>query len=225
MSAADVSEANDSERGATVTWETDPPPIVRILGSSLRRAATRPSVFKHLRGMRGRVALCSTVDPQAATMHFDHGSVHVTHGLHPQADIIIRADVNTMGRPDAPKPKVSGAIRHPRLAFGVAKVLGSAPPGGWPTAVDELWRWATDQVGCPDRLRVVCTDDGGEHVVGKAGGTQVEVHGPAWALEGVFTGGDHLGAALIEGRLRAVGDLPVLSPFIGVLTRFMLGED
>jgi hypothetical protein len=41
----------------------------------------------------------------------------------------------------------------------------------------------------------------------------------------VFTGADHLGAALLEGRVQVLGDLPELSRFVGLLTRFMLGED
>jgi hypothetical protein len=223
---------NDVSAGAdegvaqpAITWEKDGPPIVRILGSSLRRAAARPDVAKHLRAMRGRVALSSTVDPQAATIHFDRGAINLTHGVHRDADVLIRADLNTLGRPGAPKPRVTGAVRHPRLALGVAKALDSPPPGEWPAAVDELWAWAAGRGGRPDLLRVVCTDDGAEHVVGQAGGTRVEVHGPAWALTGVFTGGDHVGAALLEGRVWAVGDLPVLSSFVGVLTGFMLGED
>jgi hypothetical protein len=210
---------------ATVTWEDDAPPIVRILGSSLRRSSADPDVAKQLQGMTGRVAVCSTTDPQAATIRFDHGSVHVTHGRDAAADIVIEGDLNTMGRPGAPKPKVSGAVRHPRLALGVAKVLDGPAPESWPAAVEELWRWSAGQRGRPDRLRVVCTDDGREVVVGQDGGTSIEVFGPAWALANVFSGGDHVGAALLEGRIRAVGDLPTLTVFVGLMTRFMLGEE
>ena len=129
-----------------------------------------------------------------------------------------------MGRPGSPKPRVTGAARHPLLAVGVAKVLDAGPSGGW--------RGRSTSCGhgrrvtrVPGLLRVVCIDDGVEHVVGQPGGTTVEVHGPAWALVAVFTGADHLGAALIEGRVQAVADFGVMSTFIGVLTRFMLGEE
>ena len=130
-----------------------------------------------------------------------------------------------MGRPGSPKPRVSGAARHPLLAVGVGKVLDSGPSGGWVGAVDELWSWAAGDPGRPGLLRVVCIDDGVEHVVGQPGATTVEVHGPAWALLSVFTGADHLGAALLEGRVQAVADFGLMSTFIGVLTRFMLGEE
>ncbi len=70
----------------------------------------------------------------------------------------------------------------------------------------------------------MCTDDGEERTLGRAGGTSVEMHGPAWALLNVFTGGDHLGAAILEQRLQCVADFPVMSAFVGVITRLMLDE-
>ena len=72
---------------------------------------------------------------------------------------------------------------------------------------------------------MVDTENDREHIVAAPGGTRVEVHGPSWALLGVFTGADHLGAALVEGRGCAVGDFPALSRLVGVPTRFMLGEE
>jgi hypothetical protein len=208
----------------TVTWEDDAPPLVRVLGASLRRAVVRPEVAARVQAMSGRVALCSTVAPQAATIHFDQGAVRITHGRHAEADVVIRGDLDTMGRPGAPKPKVSGALRHPRFALAVAKVLDSPSADAWPAAVDELWRWGAGQTGRPDRLRVVCSDDGLVHELGTLGGSSIEVHGPAWALLGVFTGADHVGAALLEGRVKVVGDFPVLTQFVGLLARFMMGE-
>jgi hypothetical protein len=211
--------------GPTITQEEDAPPIVRILAASLRRAAARPDVAKRVGRLQGRVALRSTVGPQAATIEFSRGAVHVTHGVARNADLVIAGDLDTMGRPGAPKPKISGVARHPLLAVGVSKVLDAPPPGGWPAAVDDFWSWAHDENGRPQLLRVVCTDDGGEHTVGQPGGSRVEVHGPAWALLAVFTGGDHLGAAVLEGRVQVVADFSELSRLVGVLTRYMLGDE
>lgn len=199
----------------------------------MRRAAAQPALARRMDKLNGRVALRSTADPQSATIHFHKGDVHVTHGVHPDADVIISADLNTMGQPGAAKPKVSGAAKHLSFALGVAKVLDPPSPGGWSGAVDEFWRWAEGKPGLPDRLRVVCTDDGSERVFGEPvgsgdrtqrAGTTVEVHGPAWALQSVFTGGDHLGAAVLENRVQVVSDFAVLSAFVGVVTKRMLGE-
>ena len=209
---------------AKITLEDDAPPIVRILGGTLRRAAAQPKLARTMDKMKGRVALRSTVDPQAATIRFDKGDVRVTHGVDPKADVIISADLNTMGQPGAAKPKVKGAARHLGLALGVSKVLDPPTPGGWTGAVEQFWGWAAGQPGSPDQLRVVCTDDDEERTVGRAGGTTVEVHGPAWALLAIFTGGDHLGAAVLEHRVQIVADFPTLSAFVGVITRLMLGD-
>jgi hypothetical protein len=137
--------------------------------------------------------------------------------------MVISADLNTMGRPGAPKPKVTGAMRHVALALGVSKVLEPPVPGGWRGAVDEFWLWAKARPGAPGRLRVVCTDDGSDVVAGAAE-PAVEIHGPGWELEALFTGGDHLASAVLEGRLRIVADMPTLSRFTGVVADYMLGS-
>jgi hypothetical protein len=149
--------------------------------------------------------------------------VRVVHGAEAGADVVINADLNTMGRPGAPKPKVSGAMRHLSFALGVSKVLEPPTPGGWTAALDEFWTWAKDRPGTPDLLRVVCTDDGQERTLGVEGGSRIELHGPAWALLAILTGNDHLGAAAIERRVNAVADFPTLSRFIGVISDLMLG--
>lgn len=210
---------------ASITTEHDAPPIVLILATTLRRANAHPSLASQLEKMSGSVALASTTDPQAATMHFDKGAVRVTSGVDADADVVITLDLNTMGQPGAPKPKVKGAARHPALALAVSKVLEPPVTGGWRGAARELWGWAAGKRGCPDQIKVVCTDDGGEVVLGQAGGTSCELHGPAWALIGVLTGGDHLGAAVLEGRVKGVASLPVMSRFVGLMTALMLGEE
>ncbi len=211
-----------------ITLEDDAPPIVRILGVTLRRAAAQPALARTMEGMTGVVALRSTTDPQAATIRFDHGAVRVSRGVDPAADVVISADLNTMGRPGADKPKVKGAAAHPRLAMAVAKVLDPPVPGGWQGAAEEFWAWTDGRRGRPDRLTVVCTDDGTTRTFGAVGSPRArgcEIHAPEWVLTAIFTGGDHLAAALLEGRLRAVGDLPTISELVGVVSARMLGED
>jgi hypothetical protein len=212
-----------SSTAPTVTWEPDAPPLVRVIGASLRRAAVRPGAAERMRRLQGRVVVRSTVGPQAATVGFDRGLVHVMSGVAADADVVISGDLDESGRPGSPKPKVAGAVRHPLLAVGAGRLLDAAPPGGWIGAVNELWTWAKGDGRRPALLRVVCTDDGDEHVVGAAGSTLLEVHGPAWALQAVFAGVDHLGGAVVEGRVQVVADFAVLTKFIGLLTRFMLG--
>ena len=207
-----------------ISLEDDPTPIVRILGVTLRRAADDPKLAKVLGGMRGRVALRSTTDPQAATITFDAGSVRVDHGVDSRADIVISADLNTMGRPGAPKPKVRGAAKHPKLALGVSKVLDPPAVGGWRGAASEFWSCAADRPERPEGVRVVCTDEGGDVVLGDPDRIAAELHGPAWALTSVFTGGDHLAAAVLEGRLQMTADLGTLNHLVALVSARMFGE-
>jgi hypothetical protein len=209
----------------TIELEADAPPIVRILGVTLRRAAAQAPLAARMDRLHGRVALRSTVDPQAATIHFDRGRITVSHGVDPQADVVISADLNTLGRPGAPKPRVQGALRHLRLALNVGKVLDPPVERGWAGAADEFWAWAQGRRGCPEAIKIVCTDDGTERSYGPPRSPDFEVQGPGWALTAMFTGGDHLGAAIVEGRLQGVGELPVVSEFVGLVTARMLGED
>ena len=71
-----------------VTWEHDGPPIVRMLGASVRRAIAHPGVAGRMGRLRGRVALRSTVGPQAATIEVERGSVHVTRGVAAGAELV-----------------------------------------------------------------------------------------------------------------------------------------
>lgn len=189
------------------------------------QAAAQPNLAKRMDSMRGRVALQSTTDPQAATIHFDRGSVRITHGVHADADVVISTDLNTLGQPGAPKPKVRGALRNLRLALGVAKVLDAPVPGGWQGAAERFWSWSEGRPGRPGQLLVVCTNDASSRDFGNADvGPTLELHGPSWALAALFTGGDHLGAALIDGRVQVVGTFPVLSELIGLIATFMLED-
>ena len=104
--------ANPVSRGTRTVHRSSARSVHRCV---VREAATWPVEMCRI---RGRVAIRSTVDPQSATIRFDRGSVHVTRGVAGDADIVVAADVNAMGRPGSRKPQVSGAIRHPRLALG-----------------------------------------------------------------------------------------------------------
>jgi hypothetical protein len=120
---------------------------------------------------------------------------------------------------------VQGALRNLRLALGVAKVLDAPVPGGWQGAAERFWSWAEGRPGRPGHLVVVCTDDASSLELGSAdAGSTLELHGPSWALAALFTGGDHLGAALIEGRVQVVGTFPLLSELIGLMATFMLED-
>ena len=152
-------------QSARIEVEPDPVPIVLILAATLRRAARTPKLASAIGKVKGNVALKSTTDPQAATMRFGNGGVTVVRGVSDDTDVLIAADLNTMADENAPTPKVVGAARHPKLALTVGKLL-EPPHGTWQEEAERFFDFAIERPGVPRSMRVVCTDDGSELVLG-----------------------------------------------------------
>ena len=214
------------ERGSgppavNVVCAAEASPLALALAESLRRGSVNERVATAMRRMRGRVTLRSAKDSQAATLVFSNGRVEVLGGADPSADLVITADLDRLNDPSA-KPKVKGLARHPLFALLVNKVLDSPSSGTWVEAAHQFWRRTAGAPGMPGRLRIVA-DDGRDIEFG-IGGDQLELHGPASALNDVLTGQDHAGLAWFEGRVRMLGPTPVISRFVGVSQKLMFGQ-
>ena len=157
----------DRRRPASIVeTEDDPTPIVLILAATLRRAEETPKLAAMMRNAKGNVALRSTVDPQAATIRFGDGRVRVERGVAPDTDVTIATDVNRMADEDAPKPKVSGAATHARLALDreqgartADRARGGTRPAGSGPAIEHHPR-------TPRGVHVVCTDEHSQITLG-----------------------------------------------------------
>ena len=207
---------------ARIDVEPDPVPIVLILAATLRRAARTPKLASAIGSVKGNVALKSTTDPQAATMRFGNGGVTVVRGVSDDTDVLIAADLNTMADENAPSPKVVGAARHPKLALTVGKLL-EPPHGTWQEEAKRFFDFAIESPGVPRSMRVVCTDDGSELVLGDPPAAY-ELHGSEHALFNVFLGNTVLGQDLLDGKLYAVGKLAHLAELTGRSLAWMLGQ-
>jgi hypothetical protein len=204
-----------------IALEDDPTPLVRILGATLQRSARQSDLEARMRKMRGVVALRSSVDPQAVTMRFANGKVLVEHGVAADSGVVIEADLLRMNDPDAPKPKVTGAARHPLLALAAAKVL-DPPAAPWPDEARAFWEFARNQPRMPKAMLVVCTDDNSRLTLGDTP-PEYELYGSAHALTSVFTGGSVLGQDMLDGKLYGVGSLQHLAELTGRSIAWMLG--
>ena len=207
---------------ARVEVEPDPVPIVLILAATLRRAARTPKLAAAIGNLKGNVALRSTVDPQAATMRFGGGGVTVVRGVSGDADVIIAADINKLSDENPPKPKVTGAALHLKLALTVSKLL-DPPHGTWQEEAQRFFAYAIEHPGIPKSMRVVCTDDGSELTLGDSP-AEYELHGSQHALLNVFCGNSVIGQDLLDGKLFAVGKLAHLAELTGRSLAWMLGE-
>ena len=204
-----------------IALEDDATPLVRILGATLQRAARQPGLESKLRSMQGVVALKSSVDPQAVTMRFAKGKVTVEHGVAADSGVVIEADLTKMNEPDAPKPKVTGIARHPRLALAVSKVL-DPPAGSWQDEARAFWEFARNHPRMPKAVLVVCTDDGARLTLGDTA-PEYELYGSTRALLSVFTGNSVLGEDMLNGELAGVGSLQHLAELTGRSIAWMLG--
>ena len=206
---------------ARIDVEPDPVPIVLILAATLRRAARTSRLAAAISHAKGNVALRSTVDPQAATMRFGNGGVTVVRGVSDDADVVIAADINKLSDEKPPKPKVSGAARHLKLALTVGKLF-EPPHGTWQEEAQRFFTFATARPGIPKSMRVVCTDDGSELTLGDVP-AEYELHGSEHALLNVFCGNSVIGQDLLDGKLQAVGKLAHLAELTGRSLAWMLG--
>ena len=206
-----------------ITVEPDPTPLALILAATLRRAARTPKLAVTLASTKGAVALKSSVDPQAATIRLADGRAHVTSGVAPDADVVIEVDINRMSDPRAPKPKVTGAARHPKLALAASKLL-EPPHGTWQEEAAAFWTFASAHPRSPRSLRVVDADTGAEVTFGDQP-AEYELHGSAHALVTLFTGGSVLGQELLDGKLHAVGTLRHTAELTGRSIAWMMGGE
>ncbi len=195
-----------------ISTEADPPPIVRIMATTLRRAAREPKLAATMQKMQGIAALKSSTDPQAATIRFKRGAVAIERGVADDVDVVIEADLATMNDPRPPKPKVSGAARHPQFALALAKVL-DPPKGSWSDAARAFWTFAATHPEMPAALEIVNSDDGERLLLG-AGEPRVELHGSGHWLTVVLSGNSVLGEDILAGKLQFVGALQ----FVAVMT-------
>jgi hypothetical protein len=210
-----------------VVLEPDATPLVRIIARTLRDSAADADVARKAERLRGVFALRSEKDPQAVSMRFDRGRVALTHGVAPDAQVVVTVDLDNMSGPDAPKPKVRGGFRHLRLALGVSKLLEpKARP--WSEHAQAFWAFAGAHRGMPDRLRVVCLDDGSAVDLGSGTGTDsnpsshYEIHGSAPALVSIFSGNSVFGQDLLEGKVYAIGSLQHASVLTGSFLEWMM---
>jgi hypothetical protein len=213
--------ADNSTSTPIITVEDDPSPLALILATTLRRAARTPKLAATINKAKGSVALKSTVDLQAATIHFADGRAHLVKGVSPGADVVIAVDINKMGDKDAPKPKVTGAARHPKLALAAGKLL-EPPHGTWQDEGAQFFAFAAADPSAPRGMRVVEVDTGAEITYGESP-AEYELHGTEHALMTLFTGGSILLQDMLDGKLDAVGALRHSAALTGRSLAWMMG--
>jgi len=208
-----------------VQLEPDATPLVRIIATTLRDSLSDATATQKADRLRGVFVLRSQKDPQAVTMRFDRGRVELTRGVAKDAQVVVTVDLDNMSGPDAPKPQARGALLHLRFALGVSKLLEpKARP--WTGHATAFWAFASERPGMPDRLRVVCLDDGTALDLGGDRNGQpsscYEIHGSATALVSIFSGNSVFGQDLLDGKVYAIGSMQHASVITGSFLAWMM---
>jgi hypothetical protein len=204
----------------TIESANDAAPFALGIAAVLARSAEHEKLRRRLERMRGVLALRSATDLQKAVVRFDRGRITVANGSADDADVTITLDPNDA----SVKPKVEGAAKHLVFALNVAKVM-EPPTGTWRTEAERFWAFASGTPRMPDRLRVVCTDDGSEMTLGAADGSVYEIHAPASALISVFSGSSIIGQEMLDMKLRVVGSMEHASILTGRSIALTLGTE
>ncbi|HEY5173594.1 MAG TPA: hypothetical protein VIK54_17860 [Acidimicrobiia bacterium] len=206
-----------------VVLEPDATPLVRIIATMLSASLTEAGLARRAAGLRGVFALRSEKDPQAVTMRFDRGRVALTRGVAADAQVVATVDLDNMSGPDASKPKVRGAARHPRFALAVSKLLEPSART-WSEHARAFWLFAQARPAMPERIRVVCLDDGEELELGNGSeaSSTYEIHGSALALVSIFSGNSVFGQDLLDGKVYAIGSFQHASVLTGSFLEWMM---
>ena len=198
--------------------EDDPVPIVKIIAAQFRRSMRHPEFVKVARRFNGTFALASTTDPQAVTVRGSGGRLSLAHGVADDAKIVVRLDFN---KPDE-EPTVDGLWRHPLLALGVGKLMENYDKS-WTDSAARFWERAHHVPRMPAAIRLRCTDDNRELILGE-GAPQVLLEGTEKQLTELLSGSTVFVLAVMEGKVKIDGSLEHLTILSEVTKDMMLGE-
>lgn len=214
---ADIqSEAERGPQRAQVVTAGRLTPFVLRIACRLRRASGVTTGDDAGVPLRGVAAIRSRVDPQAATIRFSADEIRVEHGTTVDADTTLWVDPVSFASVEEARE-----VSDP-FADAVDALLAPRPRP-WQAAAREFWEATHDRPGTPRGIRVVCTDDGSDLVLG-SGGVEVELHGRAANLVAYFQGDLLLLTAIIGGLLRIRGSINDVSVMQGNGLAAALGD-
>ncbi len=205
-----------------VTLEHDPVPIVCIIGNYLRQQLRHAVPASAAAKIHGKVALQSTVDPQAVTLNFSGKKIALTRGVSPDAKLTIQLDFNRMSDPSM-KPVVKGLFRHPMTALQVDRLMAATPAPDWTESARLYWSLIADQPGVPAAIAFSSTDQNKSVIVGK-GDPEIDIEGTSDNLSNFLTGNAVLVQAVMTKQLFMRGSFEHLSILSGISVDMLLGE-
>lgn len=208
------------QSGIEVELESDPVPVVKIMGARFRRACRSPAFVRRLQNFHGSFALASPRDPRKLTIDIENGRIRLRRGVHENAGIIVPFDFDRLDEPDY-APRVKGIIRHPLMVLRITRLL-DFPKADWREAARRFWTHTRNLPYMPSSIKVVNEDDG--QALNLGDGQDVEIHGTAKTLIPLFDGSAILIRQLMKRRISVVGNLKDIAALGNATQQMMLGE-
>lgn len=209
------------DRQPIIFAEPNAVPIVRVVAILLENALRHSSIANMMGELEGILSLKSTIDHQTVSIHFNLGEIKVTKGVAPDAILTAELDLNwpiILG----PDIKLEGALQHAHFATAIQQIFAQHPTD-WREAAQIFWSRYGSRVDLPPAMRVQCSDDDGEIILGK-GNVEMHLIGSNSALSDIFTCSAMLVRSVITGEIHAIGKLKYLSTLSGVYFDRMTGE-
>jgi len=187
-----------------VAIEDDAPPLVRLIGRTLRDADRLGHACDELNRAAGVVAIRSHDTPQSATIILNGGTAEVCSGVRVTPGATVVVDLH------ARFSMVGESAGDAALAADVLRALRPPLPN-WRDAAGRFWEIAREIHCIPDVLIVEAdSEDGVERARFGEGTTEYSIAGPADLLAGVFSGADDFLESLAAG-VRIRGTLSQMS--------------
>jgi hypothetical protein len=189
--------------------EDDAPPLVRLIGRTLRDSHRLGYARAELTRTSGTAAVRSHDTPQAATIAFGPTGIDVSSGVLVEPDATVTVDLNARFAPTAE------AEGDADLAVGVLHAL-TPPVPTWRDAAQRFWQRTRSLPGMPETLVVVTEGPAGlDQLVLGDGPSQYVIASDPNSLAGIFSGADDLVAVLSSGALGLQGTMSQLSVMAG----------
>jgi hypothetical protein len=201
-----------SAAAAVIATEEDPTPLVLSLARTLRASVRVPELRELVAQTNGTVSLKSVSDAQAATLTFEDGGVHVSHGVSEGAEALeLHFD-----------PEYTVGETTDAVGLAATKLL-CPPPPDWREAAAHFWDVNQGSPGFPSRLVIVCWDEEAEATFGD-GDDVYQIHGYGPALAAVLSGQvDSFLIAAAYGVVSIVGSAAQMSVMCGAHWKVRFG--
>jgi hypothetical protein len=218
INISDEHAIDSNAKKLTLLLENDPCPLVKILANKINNASDNPAFIENVRRTQGCFALKSNTGPQSLTIDIKGSTISLFSGIKARAKVIIHTSIDGSG---PQKTKVENLWKHPLLAINIGRLL-QFPKPSWVDSANTFWDKNKDYSGMPRGIKLECTDDAQEHILGE--NPEATISGTANNLREVLSGEAVFVQSGIKGTLNSEMSFEHLVILSDVTLQMLLGD-